>query len=178
MKTNILLIVIVAFLFTSCAPGIPTSKVEVTTTAPTKVSFTEVAMTPTPVVTEKSTATETPTMAPSNTPPSCLMLLTPADGEEFPAVGRVRYSWSPVNGALFYALNIMSPSGETISFEAKQPFREQYLEALPLGGTYQWKVIAEDRKRKEICSSELATFSKPSYVEPNQPANNNKKKKK
>jgi hypothetical protein len=177
MKTNILLIVIVAFLFTSCAPGVPTQAIEVTAHTPTKIPFTAVPTTAQPA-TETPTATATPTIVPSQTPPSCLALLTPSDGEEFPAMGRVTFSWSPVNDTTFYALTIMSPSGETVSFETKQPIRALYLEALPAGGTYQWKVIAEDRKRNEICSSELATFSKPTYTGPNQPVNDKKKKKK
>ena len=177
MKTNIVFMVMVAFLLTSCAPGIPTQEMKVTDSAPTKVSTIQAALTQEVIITEKPTATATPTIVPSNTPPSCLTLLTPPDGEEFPAVGKIRFSWRPVNEALFYALNIISPSGETISFETKQPFRELYLEALPLGGTYQWSVIAEGRKRNEICRSELATFSKPSYTAPSQPRTNNKKKK-
>jgi hypothetical protein len=177
MKTTILLIVIAAFLFNSCAPGVPTQETKVTTSTPTRVVPTDVTMSPTLVLTEEPTATETATIVPSPAPPSCLALLTPVDGEEFEATGRVTFSWSPVKETIFYALNIMSPSGETVSFETKEPVRALYLEALPAGGTYQWNVIAEDRKRQEICSSEPATFSKPSYEPPKQPETNKKKKK-
>ena len=175
MKTTILLIVIGAFLFTSCAPGVPTQETKVTTSTPT-----EMTMTPMLVVTEKptATATGTATSVPSPAPPSCLALLTPVDGQEFEATGKVTFSWSPVKEAVFYALNIMAPSGATVSFETKEPVRALYLEALPAGGTYQWNVIAEDRKRNEICSSDPATFSKPLYIQPNQPGEDNKKKKK
>ena len=178
MKINILIILIIAILLTSCAPGIPTQAIEVTKSVPTEASFTEAALTQAPVATEKptATATETPTQVPSKTPPSCLELLTPTDGTELPAMGKVTFSWSPVNEAIFYALNIMPPSGQMISFETKQPIREQYMEAFPAGGNYQWKVVAEDRKRNEICSSELATFSKSSYKQPKQPGKDEKKK--
>lgn len=176
MKTNILLIVIVAFLFTACAPGVPTQATEVTAQPPTKIP-TALPTTAQPALTETPTATATRTTVPSPTPPSCLALLTPADGEEFAATGRVTFSWSPVKDTIFYALKIMSPSGEIVSFETKQPIRALYLEALPAGGTYQWRVVAEDRKRNEICSSEPATFSKPSYVPPHQPETSKKKKK-
>jgi hypothetical protein len=180
MKTNILLVVIVALLLASCTPGIPSQEIKVTDSIPTKVSFTEAPMTQQPVATETptATATETPTNVPSQTPPSCLTLLTPPNNDELPGMGRVIFSWRPVNEATYYALNIVSPSGETVSFETKQPFRALYLESIPAAGTYQWKVIAEDRKRQEICSSELATFSKPFYEQPNQPRTNTKKRKK
>lgn len=177
MKTNVLLVVIVAFLFTACAPGIATQATEVATQSPTKIPFTALPATAQPAFTETPTATATPTIVPSQVAPGCLTLLTPSDGVEFPATGRVTFSWSPVNDVVFYALNIMSPSGETVSFETKEPVRALYLEALPAAGTYQWKVIAEDRKRNEICSSALATFSKPSYTPPNQPETSKKKKK-
>ena len=179
MKTNIVIVAIIAILFTSCAPSMPTQEVEVTKSVPSEVSLTEEARTQEPVVTEEPTATSTevPTVAPSMTPPSCLSLLTPLNGAELPAVGKVTFSWSPMNEAIFYALNIMLPSGETVSFETKQPLREQYMEAFSSGGNYQWRVIAEDRKRKELCSSEFATFSKIAYKQPKQPGKDDKKKK-
>ncbi len=157
----------------------PTQEIEISNAIPTGVALTEVATTEEPALTEQPTATETqaPTKAPSKTPLSCLALLTPPNGAEIPAIGKVTFSWTPVNEATFYALNIMLPSGELVSFETKQTFRDQYMEAFSAGGNYQWKVIAEDRKRNEICSSEPAAFSKSSYKQPKQPNNDDSKKK-
>lgn len=179
MKTNVVIVVIIVILLTSCTPRMPTQEIEVTNNVPTEVSFTEVVMTKEPVVTQEptATATEAPTIAPSKTPPSCVTLLTPPNGAEIPAIGKVTFSWNPLNEATFYALNIMLPSGETVSFETEQTFRDQYMEVFSAGGNYQWRVIAQDRKRKEICSSELATFNKPASKQPNQPKNDDKKKK-
>jgi len=179
MKTNIVIVVLLAILLPSCTPGMPTQEIEVTKNVPTEVSFTEVVMTQAPVVTQEPTATamDMPTEAPTKIPPSCLTLLTPLDGAEIPAIGKITFSWSPLNEATFYALNIMLPSGEIVSFETEQTFRDQYMEVFSAGGAYQWRVIAQDRKRKEICSSELATFNKPASKQPNQPKNDDKKKK-
>ena len=120
-------------------------------------------MTPTAVATQELIATQSPTKAQSLTPPGCVTLLTPLNGTEIPAMGKVTFSWNPMSGASSYVMNIILPSGVTVSFETKQTFRDQYMEAFSTGGSYQWKVtaIAQDKKRNEICSSQLATFSKP-----------------
>lgn len=177
MKTNVVIVVSLAILLTSCTPGVPAQDVEVTPSVPIEVAFTK---TPEPVVTQGLTATETPTptIVPSKTPPGCVTLLTPSDGAEMPAVGKVTFSWSPMNEAMFYALQIMTPSGETILFETSETFRDQYIEVFSAGGEYQWNVIAQDRKRKEICSSALAIFSKPASTPPKQTKDDDNKKKK
>ena len=179
MKTNVLIIVIISILLTSCTPTLPTQEIEGTNSVPTAVSFTETALTPEPVVKVELTATESPTQVPSVTPPSCVTLLTPPNGAEIPAIGKVTFSWSPMDEVTLYVLTIILPSSNTVSFETKQTFRDQYMEAFSTGGSYQWKVtaIAQDRKRNEICSSELAEFSKPASTLPNQPENDDSKKK-
>ena len=177
MKTNVVIVVIIAIFLTSCTPRIPTQEIEVTNHVPTEVSITEVATTQELVVTEEPIATKAPTKAPSKTPLSCVTLLTPPNGAEIPAIGKVTFSWNPMNEATFYVLNIMLPSGATVSFDTEQTFRGQYMEAFSAGGQYQWRVIVQDRKRNEICSSELATFSKPTYNQPQQPRNNDSKTK-
>ena len=136
-------------------------------------------MTPTLVVTQEPIATESPTKAPSQTPPSCVTLLTPLNGTEIPAMGAVTFSWSPMDEATFYVLTLILPSGSTVSFDTKQTFRGQYMEAFAIGGSYQWKVtaIAQDRKRNEICSSELAAFSKPASAQPPPIKSEDRKKK-
>lgn len=159
----------------SCTPSIPTQQIEGMISTPT-VSFTETTKTPEPVSTMNPTATESPTEVPSMTPPSCMSLLTPPNGSEIPAIGKVTFSWNSLPEAMFYVLVIVMPSGTTTSFDTKVTFRGQYMEAFPAGGQYQWKVIAQDRKRNEICSSELATFSKPASNLPNPPINDDSKK--
>ena len=176
MKTNVVIVVIIPILLASCTPRIPTQEIEVTNYVPTEVAVTEVAMTQELVVTEELIATEAPTEVPSKTPLSCLTLLTPPNGTEIPAIGKVTFTWNPMNEATFYVLTIILPSGETVSFDTKQTFRGQYMEAFSAGGQYQWRVIAQDRKRNEICSSDLATFSKSTYYQP-QPRNDDSKKK-
>jgi len=175
MKTNVLFVVIIAILLTSCTPAMPTQEIEVTKGVPTEVSFTEVAITQELVVTKEPTATETPTKVPTKAP-SCATLLTPPDGTEIPAIGKVTFSWNPVNEATFYVLDIMLPSGQSVPLETKLTFREQYMEAFSAGGEYQWRVIAQDRKRNEICSSELATFNKPAYQQPRPAGDDDRKK--
>jgi hypothetical protein len=174
MKTNVVMVVIIAILLTSCTPGIPTPELKVTNDVPT-----EVAMTQELVATQELLATQTPTKAPSETPQSCVTLLTPPNGAEIPAIGKVTFSWNPMNEAAFYVLNLVQPSGTTVSFETKQTFRGQYMEAFAAGGQYQWSVtvIAQDRKRHEICSSALFTFSKPASQPPQHPRQDDSKKK-
>lgn len=181
MKTNVLIVVIIAILFTSCTSGMPTQEIQVTSVVtadvPTEVSFTKAAVTQEPVLTQKLIATETPTIAPSKTPPGCVTLLTPPNDAQIPAMGKVTFSWDPINKAPFYVLNIILPAGETVSFETKQTFRDQYMEAFPAAGNYQWRVIAQDRKHNEICSSESAAFSKPAYEQPRHTGNEDRPKK-
>ena len=177
MKRNVVIVVSIVILLASCTPAMPTQEIEVTTSVPTKVSFTEVAMTQELVVMEALTATEAPTKVPSKTPLSCVTLLTPPNAAEIPAIGKVTFSWNPMNEAIFYSLNIMLPSGQTVAFETKEPLRKQYMEAFSEGGKYQWRVIAQDRKRNEICSSALFTFSKSAYKQPKQTRHDDRKTK-
>jgi len=177
MKLRIAVLVIIAVLLTSCTPRMPTQEIEVThSSVPSQVSFTTTAMTQELVVRVEPTATVSPTQVPSQTPSSCMTLLTPPNGAEIPAIGKVTFSWNPIHDATFYVLIIVLPSGVTASFDTKVTFRGQYMEAFSAGGQYQWKVIAQDRKRKELCSSELATFSKPASNLPTQPMNKDGKK--
>ena len=177
MKTNLLLVVIIALLITSCSPATPAEEIEVTNDVPTEVTMTEPAVTEVPLVTQEPTATVAPTMVPTETPPGCVALLTPPDGAELTGIGKVTFSWSPMKDARFYVLNITVPSGESVSFQTKQTFRGQYMEAFSVGGEYQWQVIVQDRKQHEICSSELATFNKPASAPPRHTANRDRKKK-
>ena len=66
-----------------------------------------------------------------------------------------------------YVLNIILPSGETVSFETDQNFRDRYMEAFVTGGEYKWQVVAQDKNGGNICISEVSTFDKPAYINPN-----------
>lgn len=180
MKTNPLIVVIIAILFTACTPEVPTQEMTVNNALPTATLTAKVTTTPVYTATIEPVATLTsaikPTTPPSSTPLSCPTLLTPLNNAELPALGKVTFSWDPVDKADIYVLNLILPSGQTVSFETDQTFRGQYMEAFPAAGTYQWSVIAytQDKKRNELCSSILATFSKPFYDQPVQPDNRKK----
>lgn len=163
-----------AVVLASCAPGVPTQEIKVSEEIP----VTRTATIQEPVVTETPTAIETPTLIPSMTPPGCLTLLTPLDGAQIPATGKVTFAWEPMDGAAFYVLEIIQPSGAAASFETKQTFRDQYMEAFWTGGSYQWRVIAiaQERKRTELCRSELAMFSKSASNPPPQTNDDDRKK--
>lgn len=185
MKTNLLIVIIIAILLISCTPNMPTQQIEVTSDVRTKISLTEVSLTempvtPEPLIRDIPTLTKTPTQVPSKTPPGCMSLLTPLDNAEIPAAGKVTFSWEPMPGASFYVMNIILPSGISFSFETEQTFRDQYIEAFTPGGSYQWNVtaIGSDRKQTKICSSELATFSKPASAPPPQNNDDDGKKRK
>ena len=177
MKINPLIFVITAIFFTACTPQVPTQEIKVTNDVPTATFTAEVTMAPEFTATLEPTATETPTITPTKTPFSCATLLTPADEAVIPAIGKITFAWEPMHSATFYVLDIVLPSGTTVDFETDQTSRDQYMEAFPAAGEYQWKVIVQDRKKNEICSSEFATFSKGVYYPPQQRNNDDKKRK-
>jgi len=165
MKTEIAIFIFVSVLLVSCAPDTPTQEYEVIEVA-TETPTAEAIMVQEPAVVEESIATETPTETPTVTPIACVTLLTPINGAEIPPVGKVTFSWTPMDEAGNYVLNIILPSGEIVSFETDQTFRDRYMEAFVAGGEYQWFVIAQDKDGSEICVSKGATFDKPAYKKP------------
>jgi hypothetical protein len=108
----------------------------------------------------------TPTDIPTEPPLTCVTLLAPVNGADLPLTGKVTFSWTPLNEAGTYVLNIILPSGETLSFETDQTFRDRYMEAFVAGGKYQWQVIAQGADGSDICVSEVSTFDKPAYEKP------------
>jgi hypothetical protein len=182
MKTNFFIAIILAILITSCSSGLSAQEIEATKDASTEMSLqptmtsTQVALTQELLVTKQPTATKILTRTPTQTPFRCVTLLTPANEAVIPAIGKITFEWEPSQNATFYALDIILPSGTTVSFETTETFRDQYMEAFPPGGTYQWKVIVQDRKKNEICSSEFATFSKGVYYPPPPQTNDDKKR--
>lgn len=119
-----------------------------------------------PTVTLEAIATEPPTDIATEPPLACVTLLAPINGANLPLTGKVTFSWTPLNEAGTYVLNIILPSGETLSFETDQTFRDRYMEAFVAGGKYQWQVIAQGADGSDICVSEVSTFDKPAYEKP------------
>lgn len=165
MKTNVVLLLIIGIFLSSCAPATPTQESEVVNDVPTEEPATEAPEIQEPVVTEEPVATESPTEPPL----ACVTLLTPNNGVEIPPVGKVTFSWTPMDEAGKYVLNIILPTGNIVPFETDQTFRDRYMEAFVAGGEYQWQVVAQGKDGSEICVSEVARFDKPSYVPPKQP---------
>ncbi|MBE0670370.1 MAG: hypothetical protein IH588_07265 [Anaerolineales bacterium] len=168
MKEKIAILVFVSFLLFSCAPATPTQEDEVVEIATEEIVNEEPVSQP--VTTEESIVTEEPTEIPTETTIACVTLLTPVNGVEIPPVGKVTFSWTPLDEAGKYVLNIILPSGDIVPFETDQIFHDQYMEAFSFGGEYQWQVVAQGKEDNEICVSEVAKFDKSAY---NPPKNNN-----
>lgn len=164
MKSKVVILVFVSLFLFSCAPATPTQENEVVEIA-TEEIVTEAPVTEIPITTEEPIVTEEPTEAPI----ACVTLLTPVNGGEIPPVGKVTFSWTAMDEAGKYILNIILPTGDVIPLETDQTVYDRYMEAFVFGGEYQWQVIAQDENGSEICVSEVAKFDKSAY---NPPKNN------
>ena len=158
-------ILIISFLLVSCAPKTATQESEVVNDVVTEVAVTEASTTQEPV------ATESPVEAPTEPPIACVTLLTPVNGVEIPPVGKVTFSWTALDEAGKYVLNIILPSGGIVPFETDQTFRDQYMEAFSAGGEYQWQIVAQSTDGSEICVSEVVSFDKSAYEQPKDGSN-------
>ncbi len=167
MKTKVVILVLLSFLLFSCAPATPMQEDEVVEIV------TEEIVTETPA-TQESITTEEPilTEEPTEIPIACVTLLTPVNGVEIPPVGKVTFSWTAIDEAGRYVLNIVLPSGDTVPFETDQTFHNQYMEAFSTGGEYQWRVVALGKDGSEICVSEIIRFNKSAYTPPQNNINN------
>jgi hypothetical protein len=160
MKSKVAILVFISLLLFSCAPATPTQEDEVVEIA-TEEIVTEAPVSQ-PITTEEPILTEEPT----ETPIACVTLLTPVNGVEIPPVGKVTFSWTAMNEAGKYVLNIILPSGDIVPFETDQTFIDRYMEAFVTGGDYQWQVVAQGSDGSEFCVSEVAIFDKPAYQQP------------
>ena len=115
-----------------------------------------------PVVEEEPTPTNTPT----ETPPPCFSLLSPENEIVLPEIGKVIFSWQPMQGAEKYAVEFMLPSGQTVIFEATETSHTRYIETFLAGGVFMWQVTAFDNANTVLCSTEPFTFEKPAYTPP------------
>jgi hypothetical protein len=59
-----------------------------------------------------------------------------------------------------YELNITLPNGQSIVFETSTTTRDQYLESLRMGGTYDWEVRAIDEEGRVLCKAGPRAFEK------------------
>jgi hypothetical protein len=160
MKAKIAILFFISLLLFSCVPATPTQEDKVVEIA-TQEIVTEESVSQ-PITTEEPIITEEPT----ETPIACVTLLTPVNGIEIPPVGKVTFSWTAIDEAGKYVLNIILPSGEIIPFETEQIFYDRYMEAFSVGGEYQWQVVAQSKDGSEICVSEVAKFDKSAYQSP------------
>jgi hypothetical protein len=164
MKTK--LVPVILLLLTSCAPATPTSAPTDPPAQMTEPPAIAEPATQESVVTKAPVATEPPTQAPTKPSLACVTLLTPENSADLPPTGKVTFSWTPMDGADSYNLNIILPSGETVTFETDQTFRDRYMEAFTAGSEYGWQVIAQGEDGNEICISESFTFDKPEHQRP------------
>jgi hypothetical protein len=170
MITKVAVTVFTTILLVSCAPTTPTEEIHVDVAeVATREIVIEVPATPESAVTQVPVAIESPTVTPTETPLACATLLTPENGANLPVTGKVTFSWAPMDGTASYLLNFILPSGQTVSFETEQTSRDRFMEAFISGGEYQWQVIAEGTDGNEICVSEVFTFDKPAYEQPQKP---------
>ena len=156
----------IAALGTSTIPLIPSS----TNTATPQPSLTS---TPTQPPTASVTQIDLPTS--TNTPtPTCLHILNPQDGAQFPELGQVRFEWESSSVAIKYRLEIQSPDGTTESFETFLTSVERYLFMYPSGGTYNWQVIALGHFGETLCAAGPFGFNKTAYLITTTPKKRNK----
>jgi hypothetical protein len=128
------------------------------TLTPSSTSTSSPTSTPTSTSNSTSTATETPI-------PS-FKLLTPENNAILSAIGKVTFSWEQVPSAVNYRLEITLPTEKIASFVIDITSYTRYLESLPLGGIYFWRVIAQDANGNVIFATDPFSFSKPEYYSP------------
>jgi len=168
MKFRLLLLF--ALLFSACTPEIPTTEppadeipTQTETPAPSgneepSEKPSEVQEPPAPGK-DAGTPTETPT--PTATPFVCAKLISPENGLELPAVGKVTFAWESIAGAVSYLLNFTLPTGDIVTFETDETNKDRYMEAFGMSGEFEWNVAALNVNKNEVCISETALFTKP-----------------
>ena len=160
MKTKVAILVLASFLLASCVQATPTQEDDVMEVVTEEIVAEEPVSQP--ITTEEPVVTEEPTEAAI----ACITLLTPIDGIEIPPVGKATFSWTALDEAGKYVLNIILPTGDIVPFETDQTVYDRYMEVFTFGGEYQWQVVAQDVNGSEICVSEVAKFEKSAYNPP------------
>lgn len=140
---------------------------------PTEPSETAAILpTTTQIPTETPTPFLTPTIAPTSSPTSisCSELLSPENNATLPKTGKIHFSWSAFPTATLYRLEIVPPIGQVIVFNTEKTSRDQYIEAIWMGGNFQWHVSVLDSAGNKVCMSNKFTFNKPEYAPPPPPS--------
>ena len=161
MKTKLKLLLIILLITLACGKTIPAPD---QSDEPVQEKLTA---TFTPTATATSTATSTPTATPTFTPEPliCSQPLTPEDGAELPYIGKAIFSWTEIEDAKEYILEITMPSGNIVTFESDKTEIARYMEAFEQGGEYQWSIISQNAAGEDICESNIFTFTKPQLPE-------------
>jgi hypothetical protein len=76
-------------------------------------------------------------------------------------MGRVSFIWEAFPDAANYLLEITTPIGSLVTFQTEQTQIDRYLESLPWGGEYFWRVLAYDSDGQELVAALPWHFSKP-----------------
>jgi hypothetical protein len=142
---------------------VPPTEVEVATEPPSPVQVPSVIPSPPDDIAEPTAVTPVP---PTASP--TIVLLSPRNDTMLPSDGRILFSWSPVQGAASYRLEITLPFNQTVFFDTTETGRVQYIEVLAMGGQFQWRVTAYDANGVSIGSSDPFKFEKPKYIPPGQ----------
>ncbi len=103
------------------------------------------------------TATTTPTLTAT---PTCIQLISPAEGTEFPRIGRMTFTWDALVAAASFQIVFTAPNGTEMRFSTRDERYSRYAESFPWGGEYQWQIVALDEDGKPVCSSARSTFKK------------------
>ena len=92
---------------------------------------------------------------------NCVELLTPENETEFGESAKVTFSWTIMDNAASYILNITLPSEDIVAFKSEEIEITRYIEAFTQAGEFQWNITALNAAGEEICSSDFFTFAKP-----------------
>lgn len=115
--------------------------------------------------TPTNTTTHTPT--PTATEIPCFTLIAPEDGAEYGTMGLITFEWTEQFGSSQYVIEITLPSGNVESKVIDGTSYQRYLESLPPGGEYFWRVTALDDLENTVCAAGPLSFLKPQHVSKN-----------
>ena len=144
--------------------NLPTATTSISNTVTSVPNFTPQpgdTLVPIPTDTPLPTRTPTPTQTPTATEAPCFKLISPENGAELAAIGRVPFAWQEQAGATGYRLEITFPNGTNEDFETEDTRFEMYLASLPAGGRYNWKVTALDKAGEASYVAGPLAFDKP-----------------
>jgi hypothetical protein len=97
---------------------------------------------------------------------SCFDLLTPENNAELPSIGRIDFTWQPLQDAALYVLEMKLPDGTTVPFKTTDTRLRRYAESTAVGGTYEWQVTAYDASGETLCTAGPLSYFKPGLSKP------------